>query len=152
MSFILFYLRESFAILQVRSTINALAKNISCILISLSTTMWKSGTLLPPQRSCGKVIFLHLSFCSRGGECLGPGGGWGVWLGGGVSGPRPKGEVGGSCRGVSRPTARVGWGVSKHALRQTLPPPRQKTATAAGGTHPTGMHSLLLMKLNSWLK
>ena len=30
-------------------------------------------------------------------------------------------------------------GVSRHALRQTPPP--QQTATAAGSTHPTGMHS-----------
>ena len=30
------------------------------------------------------------------------------------------------------------WGVSQHALRQTPP---QQTATAVGGTHPTGMHS-----------
>ena len=37
--------------------------------------------------------------------------------------------------GDSRPTPR---GVSQHALRQTPP---QQTATAAGGTHPTGMHS-----------
>ena len=45
---------------------------------------------------------------------------------------------------VSRPTPRgylgphLGGGVSQHALRQTPPFP---TATAAGGTHPTGMHS-----------
>ena len=37
--------------------------------------------------------------------------------------------------GVSRPTP-WGGGVSQHALRQTL----QQTATAVGGTHPTGMH------------
>ena len=67
-------------------------------------------------------IFTPVCFCSRGGECLGPGRRLGG-LAGGVSGPRPKGEVGGSGRGVSRPTARVGWGVSKHALRQTPPPP-----------------------------
>ena len=32
-------------------------------------------------------------------------------------------------------------GVSQHALRQT---PALQTATAADGTHPTGMHSCLL--------
>ena len=42
----------------------------------------------------------------------------------GVSRPTP--------RGVSRPTPR---GISQHALRQT------PMATAAGDTHPTGMHS-----------
>ena len=43
------------------------------------------------------------------------GGSWGVWPEGGVYSPG---------------------GVSQHALRQTP----QQTATAAGGTHPTGMH------------
>ena len=54
--------------------------------------------------------------------------------------PTPKGELEGSGRwGVSRPTPReVGVGVSQHALRQTPP---QLMATAAGGMHPTGMHS-----------
>ena len=64
---------------------------------------------------------------------------------GGVSRPTPRGEVEGSGLGglqvhnwvgvISRPTPRV---VSQHALRQT---PLQQTATAAGSTHPTGMHS-----------
>ena len=31
--------------------------------------------------------------------------------------------------------------VSQHALRQTPPSPERETATAADGTHPTGMHS-----------
>ena len=50
------------------------------------------------------------------------GGGCGVWLGGS---PGP----GEGC-------------VSQHALRQT-PPSSQQTATAAGGTHPTGIHSCI---------
>ena len=41
--------------------------------------------------------------------------------------------------GVSRPTP---GGVSQQALRQTPP-----MATAAGGTHPTGMHSCLQINL-----
>ena len=45
---------------------------------------------------------------------------------------------------VSRPTPGGSpgphQGISQHALRQTIPHPQQ-TATAAGGTHPTGMHS-----------
>ena len=62
-----------------------------------------------------------------------------------------QGEVEGSGRGVSRPTpSGVSWptpggfsrptscgGVYQHALRQTPSP----TATAAGGTQATGMHS-----------
>ena len=70
-----------------------------------------------------------------------------------VSRPTPKWELEGSGWGVSRPTPRgkvegFGWGglqahtwaggVSQHALRQTPP---HRTATAAGGIHPTGMHS-----------
>ena len=56
----------------------------------------------------------------------GGGGSWGVW---------PWG-------GVSRPTPRVG--VSQHALRQ-------QTATAEGGTHPTGMHSCSIVYLTKFL-
>ena len=74
-------------------------------------------------------------------------------------GPHPGGKLRGLAWGISRPTPRGGslkvhtqgglqahtqgdptahtqGGVSQHALRQTPP-----TATAAGGTHPTGMHS-----------
>ena len=81
--------------------------------------------------------------------------------GGGVSRPTPRGEVEGSGRGVSRPTPGGGVSrptprgglqahtqggvsrptprgcVSQHALRQTPP----WTATAMGGTHPTGLYS-----------
>ena len=84
--------------------------------------------------------------------------------GGGALGPDPGGRLGGLAGGVSRPIPRgvvggpgrkggLGPGpggcpgpglgvvcVSQHALRQTSPP---QTATAAGGTHPTGMHSCL---------
>ena len=80
----------------------------------------------------------------------------------GFSRPTPRGEVEGLAVGVSRPTPGKGgvsrptpggdvsgptpvclhshtWegGVSQHVLRQTP----QQTATAASGTHPTGMHS-----------
>ena len=72
--------------------------------------------------------------------------------------PHPVGKLRGLARGVSRPTTGTGslqahtWGggspgphlgrgcVSQDALRQNPPPPPW-TATAAGGTHPTGMHS-----------
>ena len=83
-----------------------------------------------------------------------------------VSRPTPRRDIEGSGqgglrstpRGVSRPTPRGSPGshlggspgphpgacVSQHALRQTPPPPPKQTATAAGGTHPTGMHSCLI--------
>ena len=66
--------------------------------------------------------------------------------GGGVSRLTPRGEAEGSgqegspgphTRGGS-PGPHLGGCVSQHALRQNPPP---WTATAAGGTHPTGMHS-----------
>ena len=74
-----------------------------------------------------------------------------------VSRPTPRGKLRGLARwglgptpgglqahrGVSRPTPRGC--VSQHALRQ-IPP----TATAAGGTHPTGMHSCYLKLLSLW--
>ena len=71
---------------------------------------------------------------------------------GGALGPHPWAQVEGSglgglqahSRGVSpgphlggSPGPHLG-GLSQHALRQTPP---QQMATAAGGTHPTGMHS-----------
>ena len=77
-----------------------------------------------------------------------------VWLGG-VSRPRPRGEVEGSGQGGVQahtwgcPGPGQG-GVSQHALRQTPP---QQTATVVGGTRPTGMHSCLLCcNLNALLK
>ena len=58
--------------------------------------------------------------------------------------PTPKGEVEGSGLGWDLQAHTQGGlqvhtqgGVSQYALRQTPPP----TATAAGGTHPSGMHS-----------
>ena len=67
-----------------------------------------------------------------------------IWLGG-VSRPTPKEEVEGDlARGVSWPTPGEvsrpipSGGLSQHALRQNPP---FLTTTAAGGTHPTRMHS-----------
>ena len=76
--------------------------------------------LLPPANEvCEGCFYTCLSFCSRGGGC------------------RPRLEVKGSGRGGVGPHP-GGWGgVSQHVPRQTP----QQTATAAGGTHPTGMHS-----------
>ena len=71
--------------------------------------------------------------------------------GGGSPGPHSGGKLEGSGlgrspgphRGDLRSTPKGGVyrphpGVSQHALRQTRP---NQTATAVGGTHPTGMHS-----------
>ena len=58
---------------------------------------------------------------------------------GGSPGPHP-GESLGPHLGGSRSTL---GGVSQHALRQTP----QQTATAAGGTHSTGMHSCFFLNL-----
>ena len=65
-----------------------------------------------------------------------------------VSRPTPRGKLRGLAWGGGlqahtwgSPDPHLG-GVSQHALRQTPP-----TATAAGGTHPTGMHSCLNRKM-----
>ena len=83
------------------------------------------ATYYRPQTKFPKVMLLHVSvILSTGG-----GGGlqahtqWGGW---------------GSVRVGLQAQAR---GVSQHVLRQT--PPRPQMATAADGTHPTGMHSCI---------
>ena len=91
-------------------------------------------------------FYTCLLFCSQ------EGGGWSrprsrVQVKGsgqvGCLGPHPGGRLGGSgWEGGFRPTPGDG-GVSQHALRQTP----QQTATAAGGTHPTGMPSYLPVML-----
>ena len=76
----------------------------------------------------GKVIFLHLFVILFTGGSLVPGvhGPGGAWSGGVPGGAWSWGVHGpGGC------------------LVETLPP---RTATAAGGTHPTGMHSCLFIK------
>ena len=93
-----------------------------------------------PQTKFAKVMFyMCLSVCPGG--CLQAhiqGQGVGVRR---VSRPTPGG-------GVPRP--RLGWGVgvSQHALRQT-PPPAKQTASAAGGMHPTGMHSCVQVRFHT---
>ena len=73
-----------------------------------------------PQRSWGKVMFLHVSVILFTGGCLVPGGGC---LLRGLPGP------GGLCCPVPGACS-AGGGVETPVM-----------ATAAGGTHPTGMHS-----------
>ena len=84
------------------------------------------------------------------------GGGGGAWSRGwgglvpaclaGFQAHTQGGSLGGSGRGgVSRPTAKGE--VEGDLVQANLPPPM--TATAAGGTHPTGMHSCSKMNWKS---
>ena len=69
-------------------------------------------------------------------------------LAGGSPGPHPGGRLGGLAGEVPRPTPR-GVGGMVWATPVGIPayteaePPLQQMATAAGGTHPTAMHSCL---------
>ena len=101
-----------------------------------------------------------ISACIAGGipACLAAGGGIPACIAGGIPACLAAGGVGqqggwvhtqgklrGLTRGGSMPTpggvqAHTRGCISQHALRQTPPSPVW-TATAAGGTHPTGMHS-----------
>ena len=87
------------------------------------------------RNEVAKVMFLQASVCPQGGGCL------------------PQCMVGYTPPRSRHPTPR-----SRHSWEQTPPwsrhPPEQtlpeadtppETATAADGTHPTGMHSCLLM-------
>ena len=87
----------------------------------------------------------HLWFCSRGGGWWLVPGVSGLVMGGGVvsqhalqvSRPTPKREAYGDLRGGQQAHTQGGsWGGSGQGVWR---PP--VTATAAGGTHPTGMHS-----------
>ena len=122
------------------------------------------------QRSCEGYVFTGVCLSTGGGllqagvpgpgGCLVPGEGSASGgmpgPGGGVCSSGVPGPGGSAPRGVPGP----GWGVvSQHALRQTPP---GETATAADGTHPTGMHScsgilfdmnfFCREKLDAWLK
>ena len=69
----------------------------------------------------------------------------GSLAGGGCLGPDPGGRLGGLAGGVSRPTPRgcpgPGPGGCIPACTEADTP--YQTATAAGGTHHTGMHSCI---------
>ena len=111
-----------------------------------------------PQTKFPKVMFLHMSVSH---SVHGVGSGIPACLaglqGGGVSQhalqisrPTPKGEVEGSGWGVSRPTPRgspgphPGGSPGPHlggCITACTEVDTCLTATAAGGTHPTGMHS-----------
>ena len=111
--------------------------------------------LLPANEVYTGYVF---TFCSQGGlQVHTQRGCWGVWLG--SPGPHPGGMLGDLVMGSPGPHPGGGWGGlagggapgphpggsgggdgSQHALRQTS----QQTATAAGGRHPTGMHSCII--------
>ena len=107
---------------------------------------------LPPANEvCEGYVFTPVCHSVHRGECLGPGPGGrlgGLAGGGGGPGPHPG--------GVSRPrpggvqAQAQGW-CPGQGPGECIPActeadtPLQQTATAAGGTHPTGMHSCLLI-------
>ena len=116
---------------------------------------FKVEASLPPTNEVwGKVIFLHLFVILFTGGQPGPGVGVPdpgevcsrgsmVW---GVPGPGGSAPEGCLVPGVPGPRGCLSWG---GLLQGGLPAPGgclveiHRTATAAGGTHPTGMHSCL---------
>ena len=91
----------------------------------------------------------------------------GIWPGGGSPGTHPRGKLGGSGWGGSPGPHRGGfllWGVPAlgGACSRRVPAPGgasfrgclcgdpSMTATAVGGTHPTGMHSYYYLFLQDW--
>ena len=105
-------------------------KYIAVELFTVTTVVNISGYLYAiftvRKRSCGKVMFLHLSVILSGGGCL------------------PQCML-----GYTHPVSRhPPWSRHPPSVKQTPPrsrhyPPEQ-TATAVDGTHPTGMHSCSL--------
>ena len=100
-----------------------------------------SSHLFTVRNEVAKVMFSQACVCPPGGvpgpgRCLVPGAvcSWGGLLPG-VPGPRGSAPGGAWSGGVCSGGVVV---VSQHALRQT---PSGEMATAADGTHPTGMHS-----------
>ena len=87
-----------------------------------------------PQRSCEGYIFTGVCLSTGGVPDPGVPPLGGAWSWGGLL---LRGVCSWGCLvpGGSAPGGRL---VSQHALRQT---PSRETATAADGTHPTGMHS-----------
>ena len=98
-----------------------------------------------PQMKFAKVMFLHLSVSHsvhrRGLQAHIQGGCWGVWPWG-VSRPTPRGGCWGVWVGDLQAHT---WGVCIPACTKADTP--QQTGTPAGGTHPTGMHSCLWLKI-----
>ena len=113
--------------------------------------LWRVGLLPPTNEVCEGYDFTPVCHSVHRG-CLGPGpGGRLVGLVGGCLYPDTRGRLGvwwGGCPGTH-----LGEGMSRPRPRGSRPSPGggcipacteadtpQQTATAAGGTHPTGMH------------
>ena len=89
--------------------------------VPFRSNIWSVISLITVRNEVAKVMFLQVSVCPQEGGCLVSWGAWsqgGTWSGG-VPGPG-------------------GFGIPACTEAD---PPRGETATAADGTHPTGMHS-----------
>ena len=114
--------RRAYCHLETTATALSLCVSV-CVLHVLS----KCADLLTVRNSsCGKVMFSQVSVCPQGRRCTPPGGH--------PLGRHPPG------RQTDTP-----WADTPQA---DTPPQRQK-ATAADGTHPTGMHSCCLKNYSS---
>ena len=94
-----------------------------------------------PQLRCSKVMFLHLSVILFTGECI-PACIWADTSQADTSlGRHPLGRHPLSRHPLGRYPPGQTSPLSRHPSSQTPPLVPQQTATAADGTHPTGMHS-----------
>ena len=106
---------------------------------------------------CEGYVFTRVCHSVHGGGCLGPdpGGRLGGLAGCVCPGPYPGGRLGGLASGDPGPCLGGGvqaqawgsWGCIPACIEADTPPPQM--ATAADGTHPTGMHSCLKQKFIS---
>ena len=98
----------------------------------------RGSVIITVRNEVAKVMFSQACVCPQGEGCLVPGGG--AWSRRGVSGPGGVPALG---RGVPAPagSAPAGSAPGGGIPACTEADPPAETATAADGTHPTGMHS-----------
>ena len=114
--------------------------------------LWTNLLLPPANEVCEGYVFTPVchSVHGRGAPCKGGSPCQGVFLPGGLlAGGSPGPHLGGlqaHTRGFFRQTSE-GEGIPGCTEADTPPP--QQTATAVGGTHPTGMHSCLVKILRN---
>ena len=107
---------------------------------SLLGHLTKPGRFYRPQPSCGKVMFSQASVILFTGGGVHGGGGHAWWGGGACQGGRAcQGDMCGGCVAGGCAWQGGGQGCAWQEAGQT--------ATAADGTHPTGMHSCLYQSL-----
>ena len=116
-----------------------------CVCVCVCVCVLETESLVTVRNEVAKVMFSQACVCPQWGGVSVPRGvcfrgeggvcSRGVWSGGVWS------------RGVSGPGGCLVWGVGIPACTEADPP--GETATAADGTHPTGMHSCLLMELEA---